>query len=623
MKKHQTGHSASLSPEELTEHPGTSSAEIREKLSLASQSFFYPGSKVLKNKHSIKDTETLKKQCAEDVEREMIQLRQEPLPAAVDSSYLKYIHKRLFRHTFEWAGETRAKPFTFRDGNVAYMPIIKRKEFRTTFATSRRVEEGLKNLDQALAETNYLKGLTREEFVEYATGLMINLQHLHPFREGNRRTQRMFFEKLAESAGHKLDFSCVTKKRKMLASIEAMDNGNPEPMKHLLEDISNPEKLLVLNEFINEMRELGLDENNYKLAVVAQDGITYHGTYRGAGDNGFMMDVNGTFIIGSKKHLTPEQLKTLKIGDTLSFTAPQAQDLQKTLIPSEKIAPLTTDEIAERVYSSALVQESMSKIEVLCKVVYGNSHILRNKMPKMKIPVTVESINEGEQFARQVGAFPQSIRRLRGTNICGLKSGARQHAEANILPLSHAIFDYVHAVRLAEKDVLEAHQEKQQRCEKSVKTPSEEIKNLFSLSKEQQQEVLLQSPELKAEMKLYMSELGERLSLSEQRAIRERNHRQLAGTIGTSLNNAKEIAAIFQKGTEIQQNMQAMSRTSYEHSTQSVHQSTRKNKDKEHAKALTPSAIKAKKVTTIVTQEKAVQQSVRPHKIEHARAITI
>lgn len=368
MKKHQTGHSASLSQEELTEHPGTSSAEIREKLSLASQSFFYPDSKVLKNKHGIKDTETLKKQCAEDVEREMIQLSKEPLPAAVDSSYLKYIHKRLFGHTFEWAGETRAKPFTFRDGNVAYMPIIKRKEFRTAFSPSRKVEEGLKNLDQALAEANYLKGLTREEFVEHATGLMINLHHMHPFREGNRRTQRMFFEKLAESAGHTLDFSLVSKRRKLDACIEAMDNGNPAPMRHLLEDISHPEKRLVLKEFLEEMKVLGLSENNYSLAVVAQDGVTYRGTYRGAGDDGFMMDVDGTLVIASKKHLTPEKMRTLKIGDQLSFTAPKAQDLQQTLIPSEKIAPLTKDEIAERVQNSALVQDSIKKSKLCPKL---------------------------------------------------------------------------------------------------------------------------------------------------------------------------------------------------------------------------------------------------------------
>ncbi|UNF53239.1 hypothetical protein MNL01_06140 [Bartonella krasnovii] len=75
------------------------------------------------------------------------------------------------------------------------------------------------------------------------------------------------------------------------------------------------------------------------------------GAYRGCGANGFMMDVQGTLILGNKKDLTPEQRQTLTSGETFSFTAPKAQSpekkQQKTLLPEEKRAALKGDEITE------------------------------------------------------------------------------------------------------------------------------------------------------------------------------------------------------------------------------------------------------------------------------------
>ncbi|WP_208441697.1 BID domain-containing T4SS effector [Bartonella raoultii] len=618
MKKHQAAHSASLPTEQITEQHKRISTESHQQMSVTAQNFFYPDSTVLKNKHGIKEANVLRQQCARDVEQAMEKLRNTPPPEKIDSLYLREIHKCLFSKTFEWAGHIRGEHFQFADGSVAFAPHMKRKEFRTPFASSKTVKEGLENLDQALAETNYLKDLSREEFVEHAAGLMINLHHLHPFREGNRRTQRVFFEKLAESAGHKLDFSLVTKRRKMFVSVAAIDNGDPEPMKHLLEDISNPEKLCVLNEFTNEMRELGLDEKNYPLTVAARDGQTYNGTYRGSGSNGFMIDVKGTCVVGNKQHLPPELLKTLKIGDRISFTAPKDQDWQKILIPSEKVAPLTENELSERVQNHISVQKSRKRIKDLCKVVYGNSNILQSKMPTIEIPMTNENIAEMEIFARQVGNFPSSFGRLRGVNVCGIQSGARQHAKENILPLSHAILDYLHTSKMVEKDILESHHMEQKRCEKSIEIPSEQIRNLFSLSKEQQKVALSTSRELRTEITTYTSAIHKRLSSSEHTAIKENSPERLAKNIGTSVNQAAEIIKIVTKGKELEENLKTMDFTLdklEERSTQNRHQSVTKNMSKEEAsKTLSPSAIQAKKVETKIETFKATEQSVQQHK---------
>ncbi|MDD9330615.1 MAG: Fic family protein, partial [Bartonella sp.] len=83
------------------------------------------------------------------------------------------------------------------------------------------------------------------------------INYIHPFRDGNGRTQRVFFEKLAEAAGHQLDFSIVTAERMKICSILSMVRSNVmgdiSAMKHMFEDISNPEKVSLMKEFISSM----------------------------------------------------------------------------------------------------------------------------------------------------------------------------------------------------------------------------------------------------------------------------------------------------------------------------------------------------------------------------------
>ncbi|WP_171823179.1 Fic family protein, partial [Campylobacter coli] len=47
------------------------------------------------------------------------------------------------------------------------------------------------------------------------------LNALHPFREGNGRTQRIFLNELAKNAGYKLDLNLIPKDKMIMASVEA------------------------------------------------------------------------------------------------------------------------------------------------------------------------------------------------------------------------------------------------------------------------------------------------------------------------------------------------------------------------------------------------------------------
>ncbi|WP_375623708.1 BID domain-containing T4SS effector [Bartonella sp. TT119HLJHH] len=600
----------------LTLQETLSSPPETEENKTIHRNFFYPNSITLKNKYGIKDYGKLKVQCAHDTTKAIIHLRQEAPPQKLTSTYLQYIHHTLFKNTFEWAGQTREKPFTFEDGTVAYMPMMKKDGI--SFASAKQIQEGLENLDKILAETNSLKGLTRETFIEHVTEMLIQLNYTHPFREGNGRTQRTFFEKLGQVAGHTLDFSLVTEKRMNLASIASLKHNDKEEMKHLLEDISNPEKILILKEFMDNMKHIGFESLHNYLIITAKEGHTYKGFYRGCGPNGFMLDANGIFILGNKKDLTPEQIQTLKIGDALSFTAPKIQNQQEVLIPAQTIAPLTSNEIATRIKNNASIQARKQEIETLCQIIYGNRHILQER-----IEMIHENHTEGEQLTYQIATSPQSISKLSGSNVFGIKNNARAHAEANILPLCRAIDRYINISKQTERDILHTHHVKQRRCEQSVEMPKAWMKNLLSVSKAQQQETLSNSPELRGEIRAYIKKINERLSSSEHEAIKEHNPENLAKSLGTSTVKAKEIMEIIKQIKEIEQHIQPMYFYNHkfdERFAPNQHQSIKKNNEKKCSNTLDKESIKVQKMTENVNQSPKRQENIQPHKTAHAKA---
>jgi cell filamentation protein len=65
---------------------------------------------------------------------------------------------------------------------------------------------------------DYLRGLDRTGFVDRLTEHFVAINHLHPFREGNGRTQRIFLAALATRAGHPLDWTTITRAQNLAAA---------------------------------------------------------------------------------------------------------------------------------------------------------------------------------------------------------------------------------------------------------------------------------------------------------------------------------------------------------------------------------------------------------------------
>ncbi|WP_375620164.1 BID domain-containing T4SS effector [Bartonella sp. TS25HLJMH] len=512
--------------------------------------YVYPNTTTLKNKYGIKDFKSFLEKCSHDTAKAMVNLREAPLPEKFDTSYLCSIHYQLFKNTFEWAGHLRHLPFTFEDGTTAAMPEMKRTGWENPFALGDEIPEGLQKLDQTLAEKDNLQGLTREKFNSEGISLFNFLNQLHPFREGNGRTQRIFFEKLAQAAGHQLDFSLVTKERMMLASVAVAENGDLEPMQHLFEDISNPEKILLLKEFMNNMKELGRNVND-RPVMVANEGKTYTGMYRGAGLEGFALNVKGAYIIGNKEHLTPEQLKTLKPGDKFTFTVPKTKELESILIPEEKLAPLAKNEMSEMIAQDACVHASLKQVKKLAKIVYSNEKILDKQMIEI-----IKNPSLGQQLANQIERAPHSVSHLAGFSLCGLQNQARANAKNHLEMLCTAVANFAHAVKHAEKEITQEHATERNDRAKIVKMPSKSLQELFTLPKELQQEALVKNPLLQKELTDFVKNINSRLSLSEQRALKNNDHETLAKSLGVSEHKAQEIAEITKQAKEVHQQLQ-------------------------------------------------------------------
>jgi cell filamentation protein len=87
-----------------------------------------------------------------------------------------------------------------------------------------------------LAREDFLRGLDRPEFVDQLTHYTSELNAIHPFREGNGRTQRVFLELLARDAGYHLDWSRTTEHENVEACVAAIE-GDLKLLHDLLEAV--------------------------------------------------------------------------------------------------------------------------------------------------------------------------------------------------------------------------------------------------------------------------------------------------------------------------------------------------------------------------------------------------
>jgi cell filamentation protein len=169
----------------------------------------YPNTVCLINKLDIKDDKVLSDIEAKITFAKAAVLESETVEFKLDFEYYKNIHRFLFEDLYDWAGTLRK------------VDISKKG---TRFCPQNELEDLCKVCFKRLENVNFFKGLAKEKFVEEIVDFYQTTNYLHPFREGNGRTQRIFISKLIKYNGYDFDFSNIDPDLLMIATIKA-SNG--------------------------------------------------------------------------------------------------------------------------------------------------------------------------------------------------------------------------------------------------------------------------------------------------------------------------------------------------------------------------------------------------------------
>lgn len=186
----------------------------------AAQDGCYEGTSVLINKFDVRDEEALSRIEAMVVPAKAAMWEADPQMATFDFAHYRAIHRWLFSDLYEWAGQVRT---------------IDLSKKGTIFCPAKDIDGVAHAVFRRLQEQSYFIGLQKPAFVKQLTDFYQRTNELHPFREGNGRTQRLFLSQLCRHAGYKMDFSRVGTDLFMIATIQAAQ-GTDQLLQQVIED---------------------------------------------------------------------------------------------------------------------------------------------------------------------------------------------------------------------------------------------------------------------------------------------------------------------------------------------------------------------------------------------------
>lgn len=188
--------------------------------------YLIPGTNVLRNFVGATDEDALAAAENDLCSARAAILREDLPPAEGTLEQLRRIHRFLFQDVYDWAGEIRAIDMGKGEG-LPFQPL-------ELFSI------GVHYSEEVLRGDDFLKGLGRGEFVKRLSVSYNNFNILHPFREGNGRTQRIFWEIIAREAGWHFDWGLIDKRTNDQASIAGMQRNDLRPLEDMFRRIVKP-----------------------------------------------------------------------------------------------------------------------------------------------------------------------------------------------------------------------------------------------------------------------------------------------------------------------------------------------------------------------------------------------
>ncbi len=170
-------------------------------------SYYDSDSEVLDNIQGITNVKELFEVERELVSYRLVELSDKPIKGSFTLEHLKKIHAYLFQDIYAWAGNLRTC-------NISKNGVL--------FCAREFLLSSAATIFGSLQEKNLFVQYSYDEKLVDLVKLFADINALHPFREGNGRTQRLFIEWLAKVNGIRLDLTKVPRPNMIYASYEGM-----------------------------------------------------------------------------------------------------------------------------------------------------------------------------------------------------------------------------------------------------------------------------------------------------------------------------------------------------------------------------------------------------------------
>jgi cell filamentation protein, protein adenylyltransferase len=178
----------------------------------------YKGTNVLKNKAGLRDQASL-----DEFETSMALTRwEEPWPAGeIDAAYYCRLHHHLFQDVYEWAG--RYRRIRTGKGNI-------------WFCYPEYIDQEMDKLFAPHSGGIPFTQLSLDLFAVHVAQFLGSLNAIHPFRDGNGRTQMAILIMLCESSNFSVNLKPLQPERVMGAMIESF-SSKPKKLTRLIAEV--------------------------------------------------------------------------------------------------------------------------------------------------------------------------------------------------------------------------------------------------------------------------------------------------------------------------------------------------------------------------------------------------
>lgn len=276
--------------------------------------YFYKGTYVLKNKFQIKDEAALEAMERLVTTKRAAELELNPVNGTYDLKHLQEIHKYIFQDIYDWAGKVRNLDIQKANSSIHFCPAVQIPNYQNDIFSKFKKE-------------NYLRGLDIDQFSKRAGHYLGEINALHPFREGNGRTQREFIREVALDAGYNLSFANVSGRQMIDASVQSMIISSSGLAQIIRESASPIQNTPEMQKVVDEISK-GKSPQEIRGTVSSQ---TLYNAYA----KDVLKETNGAWVPGRMDYRIAEAMvkntnySTSKIRDILK-NSPEMMSLDRT-----------------------------------------------------------------------------------------------------------------------------------------------------------------------------------------------------------------------------------------------------------------------------------------------------